>query len=230
VAPELWTGWTLVPLDEPAGPAAIEVRGTALSGAPVAASRTVSVLSKSFPEERLDVAPGFVDPPAEAERRLARERVRTAEIYAKRRAGPPVTGPFVSPVPGEPTAAFGARRLFNGRARAPHPGIDLRAAVGTRVVASGAGVVALAEDLYFSGGTVILDHGGGLFTVYAHLSRIDVEEGARVDAGTLLGASGATGRVTGAHLHWGAKIGERAFDPKALLDPALFGPSGTEDR
>ena len=88
--------------------------------------------------------------------------------------------------------------------------------------ASGPGVIALAEELYYSGNTVIIDHGGGLFTIYAHLSRIDAEVGATVRAGDPIGLSGATGRVTGPHLHWGAKIGDRPFDPTALLDPALF--------
>ena len=85
----------------------------------------------------------------------------------------------------------------------------------------GLGVV-IAEDLYYSGNTVIVDHGGGLFTIYAHLSEISVEEGGEVESGGLIGLSGATGRVTGPHLHWGAKIGNRPFDPTALLDGALF--------
>ena len=88
--------------------------------------------------------------------------------------------------------------------------------------ASGHGEVVFAGDLYFSGLTVILDHGGGLFTIYAHLSTIDVTEGVHVPRGTVLGRSGATGRVTGPHLHWGARVGETVVDPRALLDPALF--------
>ena len=131
--------------------------------------------------------------------------------------------PFVRPVPGDPTSEFGTRRIFNGEPRAPHPGIDLHAASGTPVLVAGPGRVALAEDLYYSGGTVIVDHGGGLFTVYAHLSKIDTKEGASVKAGDAVGLSGATGRVTGPHLHWGARVGQAIFDPRALLDPRLFG-------
>jgi murein DD-endopeptidase MepM/ murein hydrolase activator NlpD len=131
---------------------------------------------------------------------------------------------FVPPVPGPPTSVFGTRRFFNDRPRSPHPGLDLRAAGGTPVVAAGPGSVALAADLYYSGNTVILDHGGGLFTLYAHLERIDVAEGDRLRAGDKLGLSGATGRVTGPHLHWGAKVGDRPFDPRALLDSSLFDP------
>jgi murein DD-endopeptidase MepM/ murein hydrolase activator NlpD len=90
------------------------------------------------------------------------------------------------------------------------------------VRASGSGRVVLAESLYYSGNTVILDHGGGLFTVYAHLSEIQVEEGKDAGREQVIGLVGATGRVTGPHLHWGAKVGDRPFDPSALLDPALF--------
>jgi murein DD-endopeptidase MepM/ murein hydrolase activator NlpD len=131
-------------------------------------------------------------------------------------------GPFVRPVPGEPTSIFGTRRIFNGKPRSPHPGLDLRAAEGTEVRASGPGKVVIAQDLYYSGNIVILDHGGGLFTLYAHLSELRVAEGDAIAAGQTIGLSGSTGRVTGPHLHWGAKIGNHPFDPRALLDPALF--------
>jgi murein DD-endopeptidase MepM/ murein hydrolase activator NlpD len=90
------------------------------------------------------------------------------------------------------------------------------------VLAAGAGRVALAGDLYWTGGTVVLDHGDGLFTVYAHLSKMEVNEGAVIEAGSRIGRSGATGRVTGPHLHWGARVGEIPVDPRALLDPRLF--------
>lgn len=221
-AGDVWRGWGLIGLDDEAGPAAVEASGTAVDGRPVAGTLAVTVAAKPFPEERLDVQSEYVEPPAEVTRRLERERARLAEIYRRRDAGPRRSGPFVRPVSGEPTSVFGTRRIFNGQPRSPHPGLDLRAAEGTEVLASGPGTVVLAGDLYYSGNTVILDHGGGLFTLYAHLSRVDVEEGERVEAGRPLGRSGSTGRVTGPHLHWGAKIGDAPFDPRALLDPRLF--------
>ena len=125
-------------------------------------------------------------------------------------------------MPGTATSVFGTRRVFNGKPRDPHSGLDLRAASGTPVHSSGPGVVSLAQELYYSGNTVIVDHGGGLFTIYAHLSEIRVQEGDTAEAGDVLGLSGATGRVTGPHLHWGAKIGSVPFDPTALLDRALW--------
>jgi len=211
-----WTGWALVDLDDPAGPGVLELRAAQAS-----IRHEVTIAARKFPRENLKVAGKYVAPSPEDEARIARERARLQTVYAQ--VTPPrAEGPFVRPVPGSATGTFGTRRFFNGAPRAPHPGVDLRAAVGTPVSASGPGRVALAGDLHFSGGTVILDHGGGLFTVYAHLSRIDVSEGEEVAQGARIGLSGATGRVTGPHLHWGAKAGDRPFDPAALLDPRLF--------
>ncbi len=220
--PLIWYGWTMIPLDQEPGTTALEILATTSAGEPRGATRAVTVNSKRFPEENLKVSPKYVEPPKEVQDRLARERSRLREIYS-RRSPYPLSGPFLLPVPGEPTSVFGTRRLFNGKPRSPHGGTDLRADTGTEVQASGGGKVVLATDLYFSGNVVILDHGGGLFTLYAHLSRIDVAEGDEVTAGQLLGLSGSTGRVTGPHLHWGAKIGNKPFDPTALLDRSLWG-------
>jgi hypothetical protein len=221
-AKEGWSGWTLVDLDRSPGPAVLEVRGRARSGAEAAATHAVSVEPKEFPEQRLRVEERYVTPPPDAQERIARERELLRTVYTAFRDVPPPPGPFVRPVPGEPTSAFGLRRFFNDQPRAPHSGLDLRAATGTPVLASGPGKVAFAGDLYFSGLCVILDHGGGLFTIYAHLSRIDVTEGDTVARADQVGHSGATGRVTGPHLHWGARVGDRIFDPTALLDPSLY--------
>ncbi len=221
-APEFWRGWSMIDLDQSPGIASIEFRGTSLLGRQVVGTHAVTILESSFPSERLDVAPKYVEPPARVRERLAAERKALGEIYASRRRIPSDLSTFERPVPGEPTSVFGTRRIYNGKPRAPHPGLDLRAAEGTAVISSGPGRIALAGDLYYSGNTVIVDHGGGLFTLYAHLSAIHVDQGQQVDRGQELGRSGSTGRVTGPHLHWGAKIGNRPFDPSALLDSALF--------
>jgi murein DD-endopeptidase MepM/ murein hydrolase activator NlpD len=221
---ERWSGWASIPLDREPGVARIEVRGKKSDGRTVAGTRAVTIADKDFPVEELSVAPRYVEPPPEVRARIERETAKLAKIYARRREAAPSRTPFVRPVPGAPTSIFGTRRMFNGKARSPHSGLDLRAATGTPVRAAGAGRVELAEELYYSGNTVLVDHGGGLFTIYAHLSTIAVAPGDPIEAGATLGRSGATGRVTGPHLHWGAKIGERPFDPEALLDPALFGP------
>jgi len=217
-----FNGWALVRLDQAPGPAAIEIRAEDAQGRIVPGTHAVTVRAKEFPEERLAVAQRFVEPPPEVQARIAREQERTKAIYARRRDAAPLRETFVRPVPGEPTSIFGTRRLYNGEPRSPHPGLDLRASEGTPVQCVGPGLVVLADDLYYSGNTVIVDHGGGLFTVYAHLSSIDVAPDQAIAAGALVGRSGQTGRVTGPHLHWGAKIGDQPFDPTALLDPALF--------
>jgi murein DD-endopeptidase MepM/ murein hydrolase activator NlpD len=219
---EIWSGWALVGLDTAAGLTSIEVRGQAADGREVLGSLAVSVEARQFPEEQLSVEPKYVEPPREVQERLAQERQQLRAVYASRRPVLPAVDAFVRPVSGEPTSIFGTRRVFNGKPRSPHSGLDLRAETGTPVHCSGPGRVTLAMDLYYSGNTVIVDHGAGLFTIYAHLSELQVEVGEEVEAGQVLGLSGATGRVTGPHLHWGAKIGSRPFDPTALLDPQLF--------
>ncbi len=217
-----WSGWSMIGLDQEPVVASIELRGSARDGREALGARALTVIEKTFPEENLTVAPRFVEPPPEVQERIARERAKLADIYGRREPYAPPVEPFVRPVPGIKTSIFGMRRLFNGQPRSPHPGLDLRAEEGTPVHASGPGRVVLAEDLYYSGNIVIIDHGGGLFTLYAHLSEINVTAGDQVSAGDLVGLSGSTGRVTGPHLHWGAKIGDRPFDPEALLAPVLF--------
>jgi len=221
-AAERWSGWSMIDLDQPSGVAAIEVRGRSASGKTVAGTHAVTIESKEFPREELSVAPKYVEPPPEVQKRLARERKKLSALYESRRATARSSSIFVRPVPGESTSVFGTRRIYNGKPRSPHPGLDLRASTGTSVTSSGDGRVGLAQDLYYSGNTVIVDHGGGLFTLYAHLSEILVTEGDELASGQPVGLSGATGRVTGPHLHWGAKIGDRPFDPAALLDKRLF--------
>jgi len=217
-----WRGWSLVPLDNEAADATIELRGRTLDGGEAHATHALTIREKRFPEENLDVAPRFVEPPKQERERIARERQQLEKVYATVSSPTKIQGPFLRPVNGKNTSVFGMRRLFNGKPRSPHPGLDLRAATGTDVRAAGGGRVVLAQSLYYAGNTVILDHGGQLFTIYAHLSRIDVESGQPVERGEVVGLSGATGRVTGPHLHWGAKIGDLPFDPEALLSPKLF--------
>ena len=217
-----WTGWSMIGLDDLPGMLAIELTGRTTDGRVIVGTRALTVEAKSFPEERLTVSSKYVEPPAGVQERLKEERSRLAGIYRSTEPPAALDGPFVRPVPGDPTSTFGKRRIFNDKPRSPHPGLDLRAATGTTVLASGPGRVVLARELYYSGNTVIVDHGGRLFTLYAHLSKIEVAEAETVASGQPIGLSGATGRVTGPHLHWGAKIGSEPFDPTALLEPTLF--------
>ncbi len=216
-----WSAWAALDLDWAPGDIKVTARATTDAGAALAGATTFALRAKSFPQQELKVEGKYVDPPKAAQERIARDNAKLGKVYALRSPVPPPEGAWVRPVPGEPTGVFGARRVFNGQKRKPHSGLDLRAPTGTPVMSSGPGTVALAADLYFSGNTVIVDHGGGMFTIYAHLSSMSVKEGDAVQAGERVGLSGATGRVTGPHLHWGGKVGSRIFDPTSLLDPAL---------
>jgi murein DD-endopeptidase MepM/ murein hydrolase activator NlpD len=156
--------------------------------------------------------------------RIRREQEKLRQVYA---AGSPErlwSGGFDLPVPGEVSGPFGVRRTFNGEPRSQHSGVDLRARTGDPVRVSSAGVVRLAEELFFSGNAVIVDHGAGVFTSYLHLSRIDVAVGQPVARGEIVGLIGATGRATGPHLHWGVKVNTVNVNPLSFRDlMAAFG-------
>jgi murein DD-endopeptidase MepM/ murein hydrolase activator NlpD len=177
----------------------------------------LQVVSRKFPTRRLTVDPSFVNPPPAATTRIADEARLLNKLWATSAPSRRWSGLFVRPVPGSSTSRFGSRSIFNGVPRAPHTGEDFAGAEGTPVIAPNAGRVALAQDLYFSGNTVVIDHGLGLFSLLAHLSAIDVKQGEQVTRGQRIGGLGATGRVTGPHLHWAVRINGARIDPSSLL-------------
>ena len=182
------------------------------------ASDTVTVKARQFPTTKLTVEDRYVELSAEDAARASREARETDAIYATLTAESYWDGPFVAPIDGAKDGRnFGHRRVFNGESRAPHSGADLRADVGTPVHAANRGRVVLAKDLFFSGNAVFIDHGLGFYTIYLHLSKIEVAPGALVERGQRLGLAGATGRVTGPHLHWGVRIVDARVDPFSLL-------------
>ncbi len=204
-----------------------EARAARLEIAAGGAARTLdlAVVARKFDIQRIDGLPeAQVSPDPAALARIAEENVK---LVAARRRDTPETlfaGGFRWPVVGRISGVYGSQRILNGQPRAPHLGVDVVQPVGTPVLAAADGIVSLSEpDLFFTGGTVVLDHGHGLSTIYAHLSRIDVAVGARVRKGDPIAALGATGRVTGAHLHWGMTW----FDVR--LDPALVVPPMREE-
>jgi murein DD-endopeptidase MepM/ murein hydrolase activator NlpD len=138
-------------------------------------------------------------------------------VFAASPPAPRWRGRFVMPVDSAVISNFGTRSIFNGELRQPHGGADLASPTGTPVRAPNAGRVALADDLYFTGNTIVIDHGGGLFSLLAHLSRLDVRAGEDVPRGAVVGAVGATGRVTGPHLHWTIRLGKARVDPVSLV-------------
>jgi murein DD-endopeptidase MepM/ murein hydrolase activator NlpD len=173
---------------------------------------------KRFETRRLKVDPQFVNPPASEGERIAREAKQMAALFAQVSPERLWRGQFDMPVPGQPTSSFGRLSVLNGESRGRHQGADFRAASGTPVHAPNGGRVVLAADLYFSGNTVIIDHGLGMFSLFAHFSRLGVHTGEMVTRGQVLGESGATGRVTGPHLHWALRLGEASVDPLAVVN------------
>lgn len=177
----------------------------------------VRVLPVAWPRQEISVDNKYVTPPKEVTERIMAEQARVKQVLQNVTLVGEWAVPFERPVPGEPSSVFGGKRIFNGQPRSMHRGVDLRGASGTPVKALAQGQVVLAENQYFSGNVVYVDHGQGFITLYAHLSAFKVREGDRVEAGQVLGLVGATGRVTGPHLHLGAQIRGQAVNPLALL-------------
>jgi hypothetical protein len=175
------------------------------------------VSARSFRTRRLTVQQGFVTPPAGERERIESDARLLAAAWASPAHDRLWDSAFVRPVPGATNSAFGTRSVFNGQSRNPHGGADFLSGAGTPVHAPNAGRIVIARDLYFSGNTVVIDHGLGLFSLLAHLSSIDVHEGDVVAANDVVGLVGATGRVTGPHLHWAVRAGDARVDPVSLL-------------
>jgi murein DD-endopeptidase MepM/ murein hydrolase activator NlpD len=193
---------------------------------PGAIEGTLEVAARAFARRRLEVEPRFVaPPPPDVQRRIEEDRAALAAAFAQAPAPPLFTLPFAWPRHARVTAGFGERRTLNGVKASQHYGLDLAGKEGARVTASNAGEVVLVRDCWASGVTVVLWHGAGLYTTYFHLSRALVTQGARVARGDRIGLVGASGRASGPHLHWGARVGDLYVDPVSVLRLPLGGPS-----
>ena len=210
------SGWIAVvgiPLAAPLGPRLVTIRGPAGSHA-----IEFAVGDKHYASQSLKVAPRHVDLSAQDLARVNSERVRIDRALLHWSDSPPDALRWPPPVPGVRSSSFGMRRIFNGESRNPHSGMDIAAAAGTPVLLPVAGTVLDTGDYFFTGNTVLVDHGRGLISMYCHLSAIDVRPGQRIAAGTRIGAVGMTGRATGPHLHWALSLN------RAFVDPELFLP------
>jgi murein DD-endopeptidase MepM/ murein hydrolase activator NlpD len=212
-----WSALVGIDLDAQPGRYEVAVTGFDAAGGTVTRTYPLTVVGKIFPTRKLTVEAKYVSPPREALTRIEKDAERVGAIFAAASPERYWSGPFVRPVRGRAISAFGKRSVYNGQPRSPHSGTDFSGAAGTPIKAPNAGRVVLAADLYYSGKTLILDHGQGLYSYFGHMSALSAGEGDMVAAGEIVGKVGATGVVTGPHLHWSVRLAGTRVDPLSLL-------------
>jgi hypothetical protein len=222
---QAWYALAGVDVEGAVGTSSLRIKATlnGTGGGTTDLSRSIEIHEAHYPTGTLTVAPKFVAPGPAALKRIKAELKLKAKVFARSAPVPLWSGDFHAPVHAAPTDSFGMRRTFNGQLASVHKGMDFRASPGTVVRAGNSGVVVLARPLYYEGNCVVIDHGLGLYTLSMHLSRIEVHEGQRVTKGQRVGLSGATGRVTGPHLHWAVRWQNAYLDPAKLLQMDLEG-------
>jgi len=178
----------------------------------------LKVTDASYPAETLSVEPNKVVPPPEVRERIAQEKAEADAIYGTFTPIRYWDRPFIRPLKSEITSEYGSARVYNGTLKSYHGGVDFRARTPIPILAANDGIVVLAKERYFAGGTIIIDHGEGLYSCYFHLSRFDVNVGDRVSRGETIGLSGASGRITGPHLHFGMMAHALQTDPLYLIE------------
>jgi murein DD-endopeptidase MepM/ murein hydrolase activator NlpD len=213
------TRWqALLGIDIDTRPGSYTVSFEATSGGQtITAATQLTVMSGEFGKRVLKVDDAFVNPPQPAIVRIRHEAAELEQLWTQSEPRRLWSDAFLRPVPGPANGAFGSRSIFNGVARQPHGGADFRSPAGTPILAPNSGRVVLARDLYFTGNTVVIDHGLGVFSLLAHLSVVNVHQGEFVTRGDTIGQVGATGRVTGPHLHWAIRMNGARVDPLAVL-------------
>ena len=211
-----WQAVLGIDLDTPPHSYAVSFDGQ-VEGQDARATITLVVRKRLFATRSLRVDDAFVNPPRPTLERIASEAAELATTFEQATPSRRWGDAFVRPAQALATSSFGVRSIFNGAPRQPHGGTDFPGPVGTPVVAPGGGRIMVARDLYFTGNTVVIDHGLGVFSLLAHLSVLEVAVGDEVAAGQRVGQMGSTGRVTGPHLHWAVRVGSARVDPLAML-------------
>ena len=206
-----------IDLDTKPGEYPVMLSAITSDGQNIQSTYILTVEPKQFPTRNLNVNPSFVNPPLDVLDRIQSEALKIAEIFSNSSAERQWKDGFIVPVEGPSTSSFGRRSVYNGEPRSPHTGTDFRSAHGTPVRAPNTGVVVMTANLYFSGNVIILDHGWGLYSYFAHLSDFNVIEGEIVRPGQIIGKVGSSGRVTGPHLHWTIRLHEARVDPLSLI-------------
>jgi murein DD-endopeptidase MepM/ murein hydrolase activator NlpD len=220
---KVWYALAGVDVEITPGAYPLTIDAITTDGQPLKATIQIPVVSAKYRTGTLTVVPNFVEPDAETQKEIAVDKEIKDRIFAQSAAAPEWSGDFAKPVNAPATDSFGTRRIFNGKLASIHRGMDFRAPSGTPVAAANSGTVVLAQKLFYEGNCVVIDHGLGFTTIYMHLSRIDVAAGKKVRKGEHLGLSGATGRVTGPHLHFAARWQNSYLDPAGLFRLDLAG-------
>jgi peptidase M23-like protein len=206
-----------VSLETKPGRYTLRLSGQRNDGQSAGFAYSVVVRAAHYPFSTISVAPAFVEPPKEVLPQIEAAEAAKKQAFARTDPNPLWSGSFQRPTDTETSGVFGSARVYNGKTRSQHKGLDFRASTGTPVHATNAGTVILARPLYFEGNCVMLDHGQGLVTIYMHLSEFKVKEGEQVAAGQLIALSGGTGRSTGPHLHFAVRWRGEYLDPATLL-------------
>jgi murein DD-endopeptidase MepM/ murein hydrolase activator NlpD len=219
-----------VDLEAKPGKCALVVQVRAPGSAPASWERPIEVVAKDFGVQHLTLPKHMVTLNKATLARVRREAVRMSALWPKRTREAYWRGEFVPPVPGQLATPFGIARILNGEPRSAHSGVDLRAALGEEVRATNRGRVALVGSFFFNGLSVVLDHGVGLYSMYFHLSKVNVALGDMVEKGGAIGLAGSTGRSTGPHLHWAVRLAGARVDPFALIRATSLALAPETDR
>ena len=213
-----WYALAGVSLNTKPGRYTLRVEGTGQDEKKAGMSYTVAIAAAHYPFSTIKVAPAFVEPPKEAQAAIETADAAKKSAFSATDSNPLWSGRFIPPAEAETSGVFGSARIYNGKKKSQHTGLDFRVSTGTPVHATNAGTVILARPLYFEGNCVMLDHGQGLLTIYMHLSEFKVKEGEKVAAGQLIALSGGTGRSTAPHLHFAVRWRGEYLDPRTLLE------------
>ena len=195
----------------------LEVQVSTPGNSPATYRTSIEVVKKEFGEQSLTLPKNMVTLGPETLKRVRKEAAKFSRLWSIHTPRRYWYGNFVRPIPGKLSTPFGLGRLLNGEPRSPHSGVDMRATLGEPVRAANHGRIVLVGDFFFHGKAVVIDHGWGLYTMYFHLSKVNVSEGDLVGKSYVIGLAGSTGRATGPHLHWGVRLGGARVDPFALL-------------
>ena len=199
------------------GTCQLTISGKNSSGKVMERSYRIRILKKDFSIQRLTLPKKMVELDKKTLTRVRIESKGVKKLWIKEADERLWHGKFIKPVKGEVISPFGVRRFLNNLPRSSHSGVDLKAKMGEEIRCPNTGIVVFVDDLYFSGKSVVVDHGQGLFTMYFHLSKVNVKRGEKVEKGKPIGLVGSSGRATGPHLHWGARLHGARVTPLSLL-------------